>query len=99
MESTKDTIFNNVKSVIADAEELLKAAAASSGERAAELREKALTSLRTAKETVQDAQVVVLEKSKAAARATDDYVHDHPWQSVGIAAAVGFVIGLLINRR
>ncbi len=99
MESTKDTMFTHVKSVIADAEELLKAAAASSGERAVELREKALTSLRSAKEAVQDAQVVVLEKSKAAARATDDYVHDHPWQSVGVAAAVGFVIGLLINRR
>ena len=37
--------------------------------------------------------------SKDTARATDDYVHDHPWQAIGIAAAVGVVVGLLMNRR
>jgi ElaB/YqjD/DUF883 family membrane-anchored ribosome-binding protein len=39
------------------------------------------------------------DRAKEAARATDDYVHDHPWQMVGVAAAVGFVAGLLMNRR
>ena len=55
--------------------------------------------MRRAKEVMQDAQSAVLEKGKAAARATDDYVHDHPWKAVGIAAAVGFVLGLIVNRR
>ncbi|MCE2680525.1 MAG: DUF883 family protein [Burkholderiales bacterium] len=98
MES-KDKLFSDMKIVLADAEDLLKAAASTSGERAAELREKALVSLRRAKEAMQDAQAAVVEKSKAAARATDDYVHDHPWRAVGIAAAVGFVVGIMINRR
>jgi ElaB/YqjD/DUF883 family membrane-anchored ribosome-binding protein len=35
----------------------------------------------------------------AAARVTDDYVHDNPWQAIGVAAAVGFLAGLLIARR
>ena len=39
------------------------------------------------------------ERAKAAARATDDYVHDHPWHAVGIAALVGLVLGTLIARR
>ena len=99
MEQTKDKLFSDMKIVLSDAEDLLKAAASTSGERAAELREKAMLSLRRAKEAVQDAQVAVIEKSKAAARATDDYVHDHPWRAVGIAAAVGFVLGLMVNRR
>ena len=34
-----------------------------------------------------------------AARATDDYVHDNPWQAIGVAAAVGFLVGLVISRR
>ena len=31
--------------------------------------------------------------------ATEDYVQSNPWQSVGIAAGVGFLIGLLASRR
>jgi ElaB/YqjD/DUF883 family membrane-anchored ribosome-binding protein len=31
--------------------------------------------------------------------ACDRYVHDHPWTSVGLGAAVGIVIGMLIGRR
>ena len=39
------------------------------------------------------------EMLKRAARVTDDYVHDNPWQAIGIAAAVGVLVGLLMNRR
>lgn len=88
-----------MKIVLNDAEDSLKAAAASTGERAVELREKAIQNLRRAKEVLQDAQCAVVEKGKAAARATDDYVHDHPWKAVGIAAGVAFVFGLIVNRR
>lgn len=99
MEYGKDKLFGDMKTVLNDAEDLLKAAAAASGEKAVELREKAMVSLRRAKEAMQDTQVAVIEKSKAAARVTDDYVHDNPWRAVGIAAAVGFLLGLIVNRR
>lgn len=99
MQDNKERLFSDMKIVLNDAEDLLKAAASSSGERAIELREKAMDSLRRAKDAVSDAQMAVVDKTKAAARATDDYVHDHPWKAVGIAAAVGFVLGLIINRR
>ncbi|MCZ7654646.1 MAG: hypothetical protein M5R42_10755 [Rhodocyclaceae bacterium] len=39
------------------------------------------------------------KKTRLVARATDDYVHDNPWRSIGIAAGIGLVIGLLIGRR
>lgn len=99
MEDNKDRLFSDMKIVLNDAEDLLKAAASSSGERAVELREKAMVSLRRAKDAMSDAQTAVVDKTKAVAKATDDYVHDHPWKAVGIAAAVGFVLGLIINRR
>jgi len=45
----------------------------------------------------------VVDKSRAAARATDEYVHENPWQSIGVAArvgaALGVVIGALLSRR
>lgn len=91
--------MTDIKSVLADAEDLLKQAANTTGERASELSDKALTLLKQAKDKASDVQVVVVEKSKQAARATDDYVHDHPWQAVGIAAGIGVVIGLLLNRK
>ncbi|MGI4857899.1 MAG: DUF883 family protein [Janthinobacterium lividum] len=91
--------MTDIKAVLADAEDLLKQAASTTGDRANELREKAMAQLKQAKEKAADVQVIVVEKGKAAARVTDDYVHDHPWQSLGMAAAAGFVIGLLINRK
>ena len=98
-QASKDKLISDVKLVLADAEDLLKAAAASTGEKAAELRERAAVALKRAKEKVQDIQDVVVEKSKVVARATDDYVHDNPWKAVGIAAGLGFLIGLLVNRK
>ena len=91
--------MTDIKAVLADAEDLLKQAASTTGDRANELREKAMAQLKQAKEKASDVQVIVVEKGKAAARVTDDYVHDHPWQSLGMAAAAGFVVGLLINRK
>ncbi|VVE46759.1 membrane protein [Pandoraea pneumonica] len=91
--------MTDIKTVLADAEDLLKQAANTTGERASELSDKALALLKQAKEKASDVQVVVVEKSKQAARVTDDYVHDHPWQAVGIAAGIGVVVGLLLNRK
>jgi ElaB/YqjD/DUF883 family membrane-anchored ribosome-binding protein len=103
MEDTQDTIrqgfLASAKSSLADIEDMLKASASASGEKAAELREKMRAALGKAKEGIGSAQGVMADKTKAAARATDDYVHDHPWQAVGVAAAVGFALGLLLNRR
>jgi ElaB/YqjD/DUF883 family membrane-anchored ribosome-binding protein len=95
----KEKLISDVKVVVADAEALLKEAASAGGDKAVELREKAIASLRHAREGLQDVQHLMAEKSKAAVRATDDYVHEHPWRAVGVAAAVGFLVGLLVNRR
>jgi ElaB/YqjD/DUF883 family membrane-anchored ribosome-binding protein len=46
-----------------------------------------------------DAEAALVARTKAAAKATDEYVHGHPWQAIGIAASIGVVIGLLIGRR
>ena len=98
-EINREKLMSDIKTVLSDAEELLKQAANSTGERATELRETAMARLKQAREKASDVQVVVVEKGKRAARATDDYVHEHPWQAVGIAATVGVLFGLLINRR
>jgi ElaB/YqjD/DUF883 family membrane-anchored ribosome-binding protein len=97
--TTEQKMTSDVKGFLSDAEELLKSAASATGDAAVKLREKASAKLRQASEKVADLQADLLDKGKNAARATDDYVHEHPWQAIGIAAAAGFLVGLLVNRK
>ena len=96
---SREKLATDLRVVIADAEELLRATAGQMGEKAVVARERIQESLRVAKDKLARAEEVVMDRTKAAARATDDYVHDHPWGAVGIAAAVGLVVGMLISRR
>ncbi|MDP2026530.1 MAG: DUF883 family protein [Pseudomonadota bacterium] len=96
---SKDQLIADLKVVVNDAEALIKATANQGGEALAAVRAKAEESLAIAKDKLADTQAALLERSKAAARATDDYVHENPWRSVGVAAGIGLVVGLLIGRR
>jgi ElaB/YqjD/DUF883 family membrane-anchored ribosome-binding protein len=95
----KDQLIADMKVVVSDAEELLRATASQAGEKVTALRGKIEDNLAKARATLADAQAAVVEKAKEAGHATDEYVHDNPWKSVGIAAGIGFVVGLLIGRR
>ncbi len=96
---TKDKLAQDLRIVIADAEELLRATASQAGEKVSAAREKIQDSLRHAKLKLADVEEMLIDKGKLAARATDEYVHDHPWRAVGIAAGIGLIIGMLISRR
>ncbi|MES1988549.1 MAG: DUF883 family protein [Pseudomonadota bacterium] len=95
----KDQLISEFKAVVADAEALIKATANTGDAQLAELRARAEESLRIAKDKMIDIQTEVVARTKAAARATDDYVHENPWRSIGFAASLGVVVGLLISRR
>ena len=95
---TSERLAADVKVVIGDAEELLRQSAAATGDQAAQLRERAMVLLRQAREKAQDVQEKALAKGRAAVRVTDDYVHENPWRSIGVAFGAGVLIGLLVNR-
>jgi ElaB/YqjD/DUF883 family membrane-anchored ribosome-binding protein len=96
---TKEKLMEDLRAVIADAEELLKATAKQTGERIAAARAKAEESLKAAKARLAEDKAAVMAKTKAAAKAADDHVRANPWMAVGIAAGVGFVLGILAARR
>ena len=96
---TKEKLVADLKLVIADADELLRATASQAGEKVGELRVRMQENLTSARHKLADAEAALKEKSREVARATDDYVHDHPWKSIGVAAGVGLLVGLLIGRR
>ncbi len=95
---TKEKLMQDLRMVVADAEELLRATASQAGEKVSAARERIQGHLDAAKERLEDAEAMMIEKTKAAALATDEYVHDNPWRAVGIAAGVGLVVGMLISR-
>ena len=96
---SKEKLVADLKVVVADAEELLRATASQAGEKVSAARERIQASLATAKVKLGEAERALVEKTKLAAKATDDYVRDNPWQAVGIAAMAGLVLGILISRR
>lgn len=91
--------IENVKESLDDAEKLLREAAGASGDKAAQLRESAMESLRRTRTALYDAQDALLTQGRKAARVTDDYVHDNPWQAIGLAGVAGLLVGMLICRR
>lgn len=98
-EAAREKLMGDFKAVINDAEELLKATASQTGERVSAARARVEESIRTTRERLSELQDDVTERAGAAAHATDQMVHDNPWKAVGIAAAVGFLLGLLVHRR
>jgi ElaB/YqjD/DUF883 family membrane-anchored ribosome-binding protein len=91
-EVTAEKLAADLKLVITDAEALLRATV---GETAGEGRAKIREGLEAAKLKLGP----LAEEAAEQARAADDYVREHPWQSVGIAVLAGIALGLLISRR
>ena len=98
-EATREKLAADLKVVIGDAEELLRATAHSAGESVAAARAKVQASMNGAKKRLADLGDITVDRAKVAARATDEFVHEHPWQAVGIGAAIGMILGMLISRR
>ena len=85
---TRAKLVDDLRTVFADVEELLKATANQSGERITVARAKAEESLKVARARFVEVQAAVAAQTKAAAKLTDDSVRANPWQAVGISAAV-----------
>jgi ElaB/YqjD/DUF883 family membrane-anchored ribosome-binding protein len=97
--ASKQKLVSDMKVVVADAEEILRATAGVAGDKMGDLRERFGERLRDAKLRLADAEAALVDRTKAAARATDDFVHENPWRAVGVAAAVGLLLGVIIGRR
>lgn len=97
--AAKDQLVDDFNRVVGDTEALLRAMASVPGEKAAALRSSVEANLNAAKQRVRELQGAAVEKTTAAARATDEYVHENAWVMVGVAAAVGVIIGIVISDR
>ena len=97
--TSKDKLVGDLRNLVADAEELLKVTASQAGDKIGVARQKIEQSLIEGKKALADAEKTLVKKSQEAAEIADDYVRDNPWSAVGIAAAAGLVLGLLIRGK
>lgn len=96
---TVEDLMEDLKAVVQDAEQLLRETENQAGERIEEIRARAEASLGGAKERLRAAGADLGTRAREAGRTADDYVHENPWPAIGIAAGVGFLLGLLGRRR
>lgn len=94
IEDATEQLLQELKEVVADGEELLRAGAQGLSEQGKAARARLSAALAAAKDTGRKLQ----ERTVAGARATDEVIRDHPYESIGIAFGAGLLIGVLINR-
>jgi ElaB/YqjD/DUF883 family membrane-anchored ribosome-binding protein len=88
-------LSSDLKVVMRDAEDLLKATAGQAGEKVAEVRSRLASALESAKSTC----LTLQDKTVEAAKATDKVIRAHPYESIGISFGIGLLIGVLVARR
>ena len=99
MTKAKSQLASDFSTLVSDAEELLKSTASYSGETVNSARAKFQDTLAQFKGRVASAQSAAAGKFNEAAKVTDTYVHENPWKIVGVAAAVGVILGILMHRK
>jgi len=96
---TREMLADDMRVVLADTEQLLKAVVGQSGEKLAALQPRIEQSLRDVKAQLVEFEQAAAEKARATVQATDDYAHEHPWKIAGVTALIGVAVGMLIARR
>ena len=91
---TREKVYEDVKVLVKDVQELLKATTSVVGDKATEARSRVQDSLKVAQDKLGEHYETVRAKGQEAFNVTDGYVRDNPWNAVGIAAGIGFILGI-----
>ncbi len=98
MSTQSQKLTADIKMLVQDAEELMTATAAETGDKVVEVRRRMQQTVNDVKPHIATIETAVSRQLTSAAACTDTYVRDNPWTAMGISAGVGLVIGLLVSR-
>lgn len=88
-----------LKSLADTLEEVLSSSGDKSKEELSKIRSKAERALKESRNRLGETSDVIAQQTREAAAKADNYVRENPWTGVGIGAAVGVVLGVLLSRR
>jgi ElaB/YqjD/DUF883 family membrane-anchored ribosome-binding protein len=97
--AARDRVIADLKTLVSDTDDLLKATAGDLSEKAKEARARVSRGLDRAKQSMDELQVQGLESARAAMKQADSTIRDHPYESIGLALGIGLVIGSLLRRK
>ncbi len=95
----REKLVADIKAVMTELDQLVRDSGADVGDELLELKGRLQEQVSAARNTLADLELRVTEKAREAATVGDTYVKEHAWTSIGIAAGIGVVVGLLLNRR
>jgi len=95
----RDTLAADFQRVMDDIDTLLGSGGTKVESEVKAIRERLRERLEDTRRRISDLQYEGIESARRAARHTDEYVHEHPWHAVGVGAALGLLVGVLIARR
>ena len=95
LHTAKDRLAADLKNVVADSELLLRELTGELSDKGKQARARLAATLESAKGTCQDLQ----ERTIAGAKVADEYIHDNPYKSIGVAFGIGILIGVLVSQR
>ncbi|HEX7386894.1 MAG TPA: DUF883 family protein [Castellaniella sp.] len=98
-QSAGDALVEDLKKTLDQAEKFLREATEATGDKASDLRARALQALDDGREALAQTQAGLLEQGRQVAHDTDEYVQANPWKAVGIAGVAGLLLGALLSRR
>jgi ElaB/YqjD/DUF883 family membrane-anchored ribosome-binding protein len=99
MSKSRNALAQDFDNVVSDAQELLKTIGNEGDARVADAKKRMQASLSVAKDRLAELQATATDGARAAAKTTDDYVHENPWAVIGASAGVGVLVGYLLARR
>lgn len=94
-----NAVTTDVKTLVKDAQSLLTAAAALTGEKAEDMRTRGMELLDVALGKATQVQGQAVVKGKELAHTADVYVKDNPWRTIAAAAGVGLLVGVILGRK
>jgi ElaB/YqjD/DUF883 family membrane-anchored ribosome-binding protein len=95
----KSVASSEIKSLIADVEDLMARIADLKDADVVRVRGKVQRAVESTKQSLAEGADVIRQHAQTVATTADDYVRESPWQAIGIAALVGAVVGVLAARR
>ncbi|WP_252273050.1 DUF883 family protein [Pseudomonas subflava] len=99
LRDAQNAMSSEFQTLIRDTESLLRQTSEVAGHQMQELRTRINGNLGRARELLKETEHSLEQQGRVAMEKTEEYVHQHPWQTLGIAAGVGFLLGLLAGRR
>lgn len=99
VDAARDRLAQEMRTLVSDAEEMLRAASKQGGEQLGAARERLERSVSIARSELVNLEHAVVDRARHTAREADEYVREHPWTAVGVGAGIGLLLGLLLGRR